>query len=763
MIDDVIAGLASRLIQPGHREAASQALAARFGAEALLIFLRDPDLGLYLPAPGYSQKLADGSAWQAFLRSVIAGEEVTGSLRLAGDSAPRPVRGYPAEGGASVCALIGGSAAPAPDRAAFLLLLPLVAGALSGELAAATASARAQVARETAARATVLSRALDTTRGALQDALQRAETRGQALAEAHARLKEQTVELESSYEHLQEQSAELEAQTSLLLSTAASLEVEAAARAQALAAAARREDRYRALVEATTSVIWVTDAANRIVADAEAWRQFTGQSEPDCQGTGWAEAIHPDERGQVLEPDRIRTESQGAAEVRVRRYDGAWRLMAIRRVAVEGHTPPGSEWVNSATDITEAMRTEQQLRQVQKLQSMGTFAGGMAHEVNNQMTVVIGCGRFALGAMDKASAAADDIRQMISAAERTAKVAQQLLAFSRRQVTQPRRLALLPVLQELRPLLTRLMGADLHLEIPAEGPPTFVDADPTQLEQVFINLTANARDALSTGGRLTIGLSHVTLDEGYGRLHGGIHSVPGSYALLSFSDSGSGMTRETLQQVFEPFFTTKGVGQGTGLGLSMVYGIVKQHGGFVWAYSEPGLGTTVKVYLPLADAGQLVKAAELPSRRASARTSQTRILVVEDDPAVRQITRRSLEDAGYLVEESMDGQHALDSLDAANMPDLLVTDIIMPGINGRDVADAFTRHRPGLPVLFMSGYTGDDRVLRGLLPKGSPFIQKPFSPESLVRLVDSVLGALAGQHPPVQSPSGPSRDHRKNS
>jgi two-component system cell cycle sensor histidine kinase/response regulator CckA len=321
---------------------------------------------------------------------------------------------------------------------------------------------------------------------------------------------------------------------------------------------------------------------------------------------------------------------------------------------------------------------------------------------------------------------------------RAARVAQQLLTFSRRQVNQAQPLALQDAVRALTPVLERLLGADKTLHVLPDRSRSRVLADPTQVDQVLINLAANARDAMGTGGRLTIGTDEVTLDDGYGRAHGVKHLVPGPYVRLTVSDTGCGMDRATLAKIFEPFFTTKPVGSGTGLGLSTVYGIVKQHEGFIWAYSEPGLGTTVKIYLPAARTVALAPEAPVQPPADRPPLDPGLVLVVEDEPAVRQLVRRALEAAGLTVLEAENGQQALDVV-SLRRARLVLTDIIMPGLNGRELCERLATTQPGLPVLFMSGYTGDDVLARSLLPDEAAFIQKPFAPEELVAKVRGML------------------------
>jgi two-component system cell cycle sensor histidine kinase/response regulator CckA len=366
----------------------------------------------------------------------------------------------------------------------------------------------------------------------------------------------------------------------------------------------------------------------------------------------------------------------------------------------------------------------------------------VAHEANNQMTVILGAASFLLRRSDLPAMARQDVEQVRAAAERTATITGQLLAFSRRQVLQPRVLDLDDTVLGLQPMLQRTLGERSTVELQLDSTPGLVKADPGQLAQVLLNLVLNARDAMPMGGRLTIETFRTQLTEAYARHHPGITIVPGPYVVLAVTDTGHGMSRETAARVFEPFYTTKAVGKGTGLGLATVYGIVKQSGGYVWVYSEPGKGSAFKIYLPLAPEAPTAAAASPSPPRASGET----VLVVEDEPAVRQMTSRALEELGYRVVEARDGAEALDLLgrnDGAVR--LVVADVVMPGMDGPELARRAGSLRPGLTVLFMSGYTDDEVVRRGLLDAGQPFLQKPFTPEALGQQVAKMLRARDGK------------------
>jgi two-component system, cell cycle sensor histidine kinase and response regulator CckA len=391
--------------------------------------------------------------------------------------------------------------------------------------------------------------------------------------------------------------------------------------------------------------------------------------------------------------------------------------------------------IEVTTDLTAQRLIEDRVRQSERMEVVGQLAGGVAHEANNQMTVVLGAASFLLGRNDLPETARKDLEYIREAAERTAAITAQLLAFSRRQVVQARVFEVDEVIQGLEGVLRRAVGerSTLVLQLRAGAR---VNADPGQLSQVLLNLVLNARDAMPLGGRLTIETWVTELTEAYSQQRPGIAIRPGPYAVVAVSDTGHGMGPETLSHLFEPFYTTKPVGKGTGLGLATVYGIVKQSNGYVWAYSEVGKGTTFKVYLPL-DASSLPHdAPPEPPVRATGET----VLLVEDEPAVRVMTSRALQEFGYAVVEASGGHQALGILERKDTPiDLLITDVILAGMDGPELARRATELSPQLRVLFISGYTDDEIVRRGLLQEGQPFLQKPFTPEALATQVTELL------------------------
>jgi PAS domain S-box-containing protein len=386
-------------------------------------------------------------------------------------------------------------------------------------------------------------------------------------------------------------------------------------------------------------------------------------------------------------------------------------------------------------DVTERQLLEAQFRQAQKMESVGRLAGGIAHDFNNVLTAIFGYADLVLEELPPASAARQDVDEIRKAAERAAALTRQLLAFSRQQVLAPVVVSVNALVSDIDKMLQRLVKADVQLRLALAPDAGNLRADPGQLQQVLMNLVVNARDAMPTGGKLLIETSSTELTEQYTELHQAV--VPGSYVLLAVSDTGIGMDAETKARIFEPFFTTKEKGHGTGLGLATVYGIVKQSDGYVWVYSEPGRGTTFKLYFPRV--GERAEA--LPSPREAARLTGTEtILLAEDDAMVRPLAKGLLDKLGYTVLEADNAERALAVARAHAGPiHLLVTDVVMPGASGRELARRLAETRPETQVLYVSGYTDDAIVHHGMLEPGLHFLQKPFTPATLARKVREVL------------------------
>jgi len=381
-------------------------------------------------------------------------------------------------------------------------------------------------------------------------------------------------------------------------------------------------------------------------------------------------------------------------------------------------------------------RTEEQLRQSQKMEAIGQLAGGVAHDFNNILRVIKGYSQLSLNEIKEGEPLRENIEEIRKATDRAADLTRQLLAFSRRQIMEMRVLDLNDLLVSLEKMLRRVIGEDIELVTILTEDLGRVKTDPGQIEQVIMNLAVNARDAMRDGGRLTIETANVDLDEAYARSH--VAVIPGRYVMISVSDTGVGMTTEVRDRVFEPFFTTKEKGKGTGLGLSTVYGIVKQSGGNIWVYSEPGKGTTLKIYLPRVDEPpeelkEKVVIGELPRGRET-------ILMVEDEEDVRKLAVRILERQGYKVLEASEGLGAFLIVEEYGDPiHLLVTDVVMPKISGRELVGRMAEVRPEIKVLYMSGYTDNAITHHGILEKGMNYLQKPFTMEGLARKVREVL------------------------
>ena len=504
---------------------------------------------------------------------------------------------------------------------------------------------------------------------------------------------------------------------------------------RAEAALARSELYYRSLIEHGADVILVLSADGTIQYASPAVGRLLGRVAEDLKGGNVFELIHPED--QPLARQRLKRvfepHTPEYVDLRVRHSDGSWRTLA----AIGNVLPPeiGSGIVINARDRTEHQHLESQMRQAQKMEAVGRLAGGIAHDFNNVLTAILGYGQLLADKVQATPELAEDVAEVLKAGERAATLTRQLLTFSRHRPTEQRVLSLDSIVADTEKMLRRLVGEDVVVTAKL-GSAGLVKVDPGQIEQVLVNLAVNARDAMPDGGHLTIETSRTELDEAYEATHLAVR--PGEYVLLAVTDTGTGMNAATLGHLFEPFFTTKEQGKGTGLGLSTVYGIVKQSGGHIEVYSEPGLGTTFKIYLPVAEM-------EKESRSASSgvhtlkRGSET-ILLVEDEEAVRLLVRRELESRGYTVLTPANADEALHACDRHIGPiHLLLTDIVMPGMLGPEVARLACALRPDLKVLYMSGYTDESIMQRGLLSGNEVFIQKPFSPHALSQKVREAL------------------------
>ena len=451
----------------------------------------------------------------------------------------------------------------------------------------------------------------------------------------------------------------------------------------------------------------------------------------------WQNNLHPDDRDRVPGENHSHLFQQGRSnqEYRFRHMDGGYRWMRDEQRLVRNEAEQYVEVVGSWTDITERKNLEDQFRQAQKMEAFGQLAGGVAHDFNNLLSIILGYSDLLLQSLPKSDPSRQLVDEIYKAGERSAALTRQLLAFSRKQVLVTRILNLNEVVTDTDKMLRRLIGEDIRLTSTLDSQPWLVLADAGQIEQVILNLAVNARDAMPQGGRLTIETRNVKLDEDYVRTHKDARSGP--HVLLSITDTGSGMPPEVIAKIFEPFFTTKEPGKGTGLGLATVYGIVKQSGGHVAVYSEVGIGTTFKIYLPRTEQAsepKIVSRVLIPPRGTET------ILLAEDEAGLRTLTKLILSQCGFQVLEAVDGEDALRVAAAHDGPiHLLITDVVMPGKGGRAVAERLADLYPGLRVLFISGYTDDAVIRHGVLRDGVNFLQKPFIARVLASKVREVL------------------------
>jgi len=501
------------------------------------------------------------------------------------------------------------------------------------------------------------------------------------------------------------------------------------------------QERLRQVTASSTAVLYATAVTGETFRPTWVTENITrimGYDPAEALGpTWWTDHLHSEDRDPVLAAvPSILSRDHLAFEYRFRHKDGSYHWIHDEARLTRDSAGRPVEVFGSWVDITERKALEMQLLQAQKMEAVGLLAGGVAHDFNNVLTAIGGYAELVREDLPGEDARRHDVEEILRATERAATLTRQLLAFSRRQVLAPRVLDLNGVVAGVDNMLRRLIGADVELRT-ALGPVLgAVRADPGQLEQVIMNLVVNARDAMPRGGKLTIETANAELDESYALEHPSV--VAGPYVMLAVSDSGVGMDAATQARIFEPFFTTKEKGKGTGLGLATVYGIVKQSGGNIWLYSEPGRGTTFKIYLPRVDQPPEQPAAA-PAPRAAPRGSET-VLLVEDDEAVRALARKMLAAHGYTVLAAASGAEALKlAADHTGPIHLLVTDVVLPGMSGRELATRFQSVRPGLKVLYTSGYTDDAVVHHGVLDPGIAFLQKPFTSGTLARKVRETL------------------------
>ena len=529
-----------------------------------------------------------------------------------------------------------------------------------------------------------------------------------AIALAHARL----------HEHVKRQAQELEIRVRALRES---------------------EELLRNAFEHTNVPSVLTGIDHRFLRVNAAFARMFGYSQADMLTMSMIDLTHPDDLAEsYAQRERLKSGEVSCFQME-KRYvhkDGhvVWGLANVSLIR-DAHGKP-MQYVGQVQDITERKQLEEQLRQSQKMDAFGQLAGGVAHDFNNLLTIISGYSEMLLGRLRADETASGMLKEIYKAGERAASLTRQLLAFSRKQVLAPKVLSLNAVVSETEKMLRRLIGEDVSLTTVLAPGLARVKADPGQIEQVIMNLAVNARDAMPRGGKLTVETANVELDEVYTRAHPQLQ--PGPFVMLAVSDTGIGMDADTKARIFEPFYTTKEIGKGTGLGLAVVHGILKQSGGHVCVYSEPAHGTTFKIYLPAVREDAV---AETPLAEESVLHGTETVLLVEDEPGLRSLSRIALEAHGYTVLVASNAEEAQRvSVQHQNEIHLLVSDVIMPGMSGRQLSEVLLSRRPAMKVLYVSGYTDDAVVRHGVLRAESAFLQKPFTLHGLVAKVRATLG-----------------------
>jgi two-component system, cell cycle sensor histidine kinase and response regulator CckA len=511
---------------------------------------------------------------------------------------------------------------------------------------------------------------------------------------------------------------------------------------------AERDERYQQLVEQAPDGILIHDGERIVLANAAAVRLAGATRRTELVGQPIDSFLNPPFLKAV---EAHLTHSDSPAELAppvrdtFRRLDGSEVQVEVRAVMIMDHGRPSAHLV--VRDITERLATEQAARQgeellhqAQKMESVGALAGGVAHEINNMMQVVVGCGDFLIRDVRLPEEALADVREIIRAADRAAALTRQLLAFSRRAVHRPQVVDLGAAVRDAEPMVRRLLGEGRQLVVGGDAE-LQVWVDPGQLEQVVVNLALNARDAMPDGGTLTITTAQTDVPDGTASAQGA--AIPaGPYATLIVCDTGVGMDPAVQAKIFEPFFTTKPVGQGTGLGLAAAQGVLAQNNGYITVASAPGKGSTFTVYLPIIPVAEVGERRGAPRIGPDATHAGATVLVVDDEPAVRAIATRILEREGLRVIQAPDGGAALELVEHVGPPQLVLTDVIMPGMGGAELARRLKQRWPALPIIFMSGYSAEELERQGATGAGDNLIQKPFTPSSLVASVSAALSRL---------------------
>jgi two-component system cell cycle sensor histidine kinase/response regulator CckA len=499
-----------------------------------------------------------------------------------------------------------------------------------------------------------------------------------------------------------------------------------------------REELFRLITENAADMIAVVGVGGERLYNSPSYEKILGYTLNEIEGTTGLEQIHPDDREKVQKAaaEARRTGLGQSVEYRMRHKNGHWLVLESMASTLLNEQGVVERLVIVNRDITKRKQLEEQFRQVQKMEAVGRLSGGVAHDFNNLLGVIIGYGEVVQEGLDATHPLRGGVDEILKAGHRAASLTRQLLAFSRQQVLDPKILDLNAVVKDMEKMLRRLIGEDIELKTDLDPALARLKADESQIEQVILNLAINARDAMPHGGKLTLTTSNFHMDENFVRRYPYPVNV-GDYILFTVADSGIGMDAATKARIFEPFFTTKEKGKGTGLGLSMVYGIVKQSNAYIDVSSELGVGTAFDIYLPRVDDAIDISTNTVASD--SLRGSET-ILLVEDDPSLRALAVHVLESCGYTVVEASSGTVALEiSCQRKAHIHMLLTDVVMPGMSGRVLAEQLLAQFPHLKVVYMSGYTGQTVGAHGVLAEGSHFLPKPFTREALARKVREVL------------------------
>jgi two-component system cell cycle sensor histidine kinase/response regulator CckA len=505
-----------------------------------------------------------------------------------------------------------------------------------------------------------------------------------------------------------------------------------------------REEMFKLISENAVDMIAVVDADGRRIYNSPSYERILGYTADYLEDSSPLEQIHPDDLPLVLKAAK-EAQNTGVGrriEYRMRRQDGEWLFLESTASAVRNADGAVEKLVIVNRDISERRQLEEQLRQSQKMDAIGRLSGGVAHDFNNLLGVIIGYTEVLQDHIKEGDSLRVCVDQVLEAGKRAASLTRQLLAFSRQQVLEPKVLILNAVVSDMEKMLRRMIGEDVELTTKLDPQLGKVRADQGQIEQVIMNLAVNARDAMPEGGKLSIETSNTEMDEAFVK-HYAYPVQPGAYILLTVSDTGTGMDNATRQRIFEPFFTTKEKGKGTGLGLSMVYGVVKQSGGYIDVDSIVGKGTTFNIYLPRINQNENVDIAQINS--PAVLQGKETILLVEDEKNLRTLTRNLLELYGYSVLDAENGSDALTiSRQTRSTIHLLLTDIVMPEIGGRALAQKLSKERPDMKVVYMSGYTGQTIGGQAVLNPGAFFLQKPFTRENLARKIREALEVSDG-------------------